>query len=90
MENKDICKGSLVMSDKGYDKNEIYVVKEIISGYAYLINGTNKHYNKPKKKNLKHLVKFSLICELDDKNIKKTNQEIHKLIKAFKKAIKSL
>lgn len=89
MENY-MTKGSVVISTKGYDKNEIYVVKDIINGYAHLINGMNKPFTNPKKKNLKHLKTFSAICELDEKNIKKTNQEVHKLVISFKKAIKNL
>lgn len=85
-----VIKGSVVISTKGYDKNEIYVVKDIINGYAHLINGMNKPFTNPKKKNLKHLKAFNVICELDENNIIKTNQEVHKLVVSFKKAIKNL
>ncbi len=88
MKNK-IKLGMVVLSVKGYDKNSIYVVKDLTDNYAYLINGLTKPFNKPKKKNLKHLKSFSVICELDELNINKTNEEVHKLVKIFEKALKN-
>lgn len=85
-----IVVGSIVMSLQGYDKGKIYVVKQVNDGYAYVINGMQKHFYNPKKKNLKHLKGFSLVCVLDEKNVDKTNNEVYKLIKVFKKAIKNL
>lgn len=82
--------GSVVMSTQGYDKNQIYVVKEINNKYAYVIDGNKRHFYKPKKKNLKHLLGFSIKCVLDLNNISKTNNEICKLVKSFKKAINKI
>lgn len=86
----DFKKGMLVMSLQGYDKGKFYVVKEITKQYAYLINGKERHFNKPKKKNLKHLKAFSLVCVLDENSVAKTDNEVYKLIKMFSKAIKNL
>lgn len=83
-------KGMLVMSTQGYDKGKFYIVKEITGQYAYLINGKERHFNKPKKKNLKHIKPFSLVCVLDEKNIARTDNEVYKLIKMFKKAINKI
>lgn len=40
---------------KGHDKNHIYVVYEETDGYVYLVNGTTKKINNPKRKNLLHV-----------------------------------
>ena len=85
-----ISQGTLVMSKQGYDKNKIYVVKEVDEKYAYLIDGITRHFYNAKKKNLKHLMSFSIICKLDLQNIKKTNNEVCKLIASFNKALKKL
>lgn len=82
--------GSLVMSTQGYDKGTIYVVKQIMNGYAYVIDGQKRHFHNPKKKNSKHLKQFGVVCVLDEQNIAKTNNEVHKLIIAFKRAMKNL
>lgn len=82
--------GTLVVSIQGSDKGTFYIVKEIQPGYALCFDGCQRHYNNPKKKNLKHLQGFSLVCVPDAVHENKTNNDVHKLIKIFKKAIKNL
>lgn len=85
-----ILKGNLVISIQGYDKGTVYVVKQVEGKYAYLIDGQQRHFHNPKKKNIKHLKKMSIVCVLEENNISKTNNEVHKLITIFKRAMKNL
>jgi len=85
-----IVEGNVVVSKQGYDKGKIYVVKQISNEYAYVMDGLNRHFYNPKKKNLKHLQGFGVVCVLDENNVGKTNNEVHKLVKMFQKAIKNL
>ena len=85
-----IVVGSVVLSEQGYDKGKCYVVKEITNGFAYVMDGMKRHFHNPKKKNLKHLKSFSLVCVLEPNNVAKTNNEVHKLTKMFEKAMKNL
>ena len=39
----------------GHDKGQIYLVDKVESEYVYLVNGTTKPFDKPKKKNRKHI-----------------------------------
>ena len=46
--------GDVVLSTKGRDVDQIYIVKAVENGYAYLVDGRGKTINKPKKKKFKH------------------------------------
>ena len=39
----------------GHDKNQIYFLLKEDEEYVYLVNGTTKPLEKPKKKNRKHI-----------------------------------
>lgn len=51
----EINSGDIVKSTKGRDINQIYIVKYVENGYAYLIDGRGKTVQKPKKKKFKHI-----------------------------------
>ena len=80
--------GSLVISKSGHDKNHIYVVMEVESGFAYLVDGKLKTIDKPKKKNMKHIQKINyksdeIIKKIDNKELR--NEDVKRYIKIFKK-----
>lgn len=39
----------------GHDRNQVYLIKEKDGNYVYLVNGTTKPLNAPKKKSEKHI-----------------------------------
>ena len=47
--------GSLVEVNKGKDKGELFLIKNIENNRAYLVNGSNRTLKMPKIKNLKHI-----------------------------------
>ena len=55
--------GSYVLSNKGHDKQRLYVVVKIEGEFAYLVDGKYRLLECPKKKRLKHLT------DLHDKNL---------------------
>lgn len=42
-------------SKSGHDKNQIYLIKEKDEKFVYLVNGTTRTLDMPKKKNAKHI-----------------------------------
>ena len=42
-------------SKSGHDKNQIYLIKEKDEKFVYLVNGTPRTLDMPKKKNAKHI-----------------------------------
>lgn len=51
----ELRKGIRVISKAGHDKDCSYIVYNIEGTYAFLVNGTNRTLECPKKKKLKHL-----------------------------------
>lgn len=45
----------LARSKAGHDKDHVYVVKEMTEEYVFLVNGTTKTWDAPKKKKRKHI-----------------------------------
>ena len=39
----------------GHDRNQIYLIKEKDEKFVYLVNGTTKPLDAPKKKSIKHI-----------------------------------
>jgi len=58
--------GKLVSSKQGHDKDRIYVIVDQDEDYVYLCDGTARSYNKPKRKNKKHI---QIINRLADKEL---------------------
>ena len=42
-------------SKSGHDKNQIYLIKEKDEKFVYLVNGTTRTLDMPKKKNAKYI-----------------------------------
>lgn len=42
-------------SKSGHDKNQIYLIKEKDEKFVYLVNGTTRIMDMPKKKSAKHI-----------------------------------
>ena len=77
--------GRLVVSNNGRDKGNFYIVANIKEQYLYLVNGSTKTIEKPKKKKKKHVILTNVIdvniknsIESQDKN---ANLKIKRFIK---------
>ena len=73
----------------GHDKNQYYFVLDKEEDFLFLVNGTNRPLEKPKKKNEKHVqiikkfpatVKEILSAEQSNLTIKKAIKEYEKLV----------
>lgn len=66
--------GMLATSKAGHDKGHVYVILEVDDAYVYLVDGSIRTMDKPKKKKKKHV---QIICEkhelskIDDVGIKR-------------------
>lgn len=67
IENKRSCDlsiGQLVKSKSGRDKEECFIVYDIIDEkYVLLVDGKLRKISKPKKKKVKHLQKYNIIID---------------------------
>lgn len=81
----ELKKGMLARSKAGHDKDQLYVVLSIEEKHVWLVNGTTKPVNGPKKKKYKHLQPIGRIPEnLKDKlqtGTLWTNEEVKRAIK---------
>ncbi len=55
--------GMLARSKAGHDNGHVYVILDVDDAYVYLIDGSIRTMNKPKKKKKKHV---QIICEKHD------------------------
>ena len=82
-------KGMLAISKAGHDKDSWYVVLSIEGNYAFLVNGTTKTMDCPKKKKMKHLQPVHQVPELLSQKLESgktwTNEEIKRALKLVKK-----
>ena len=71
-------------SKSGHDKNQIYLIKEKDEKFVYLVNGTTRTLDMPKKKNAKHIqiiknlpIEVTEILEeiLSDLTVKSANKQ---------------
>ena len=76
--------GDIVMSTKGRDTNQYYIVQSYDAEYVYLVDGRGKTMNKPKKKKFKHIrptgQKSISLQEKFETNAKVLDSEIRKTI----------
>lgn len=79
--------GMLAVSKAGHDKDFYYIIMKVEKDYVYLVNGINHTFEKPKKKNVKHIQMIKHIDEsLQNKltaNKKIQNEEIKRVIKLY-------
>ena len=71
----------------GHDKNQIYFLLKEDEEYVYLVNGTTKPLEKPKKKNRKHiqLIKNLPIEVTEVMEAGRTNENVKRAIKIYQK-----
>lgn len=85
----ELRKGMLAISKAGHDKGSWYVVLNIEETQAFLVNGSNRTMDYPKKKKLKHLQPVNEVPEILQEKLQKeelwTNEEIKRAIKLAKK-----
>ena len=81
-------KGMLAVSKAGHDKDSWYVVLNIEGNYAYLVNGTTKTLEKPKKKKMMHLQLVNKIPELLQEKMNQEKQWINEDVKRVLKLVK--
>lgn len=61
----DIIVGSVVKAKAGKDKNNFFVVTDILDeGYVLICDGKTHKLDKPKKKNIKHLQLTKTVLEI--------------------------
>ena len=81
--------GDIVISTMGRDKNSYFIVVEIEENYVYLVDGSIRKIDRPKKKKIKHIELTSFHEEnIASKVINKhkiTNQDIKKALRAILK-----
>ncbi|HHX56523.1 MAG TPA: hypothetical protein GX710_00740 [Clostridiales bacterium] len=68
----------VVKAIAGRDKGKFFVVKDVESSFAYIVNGKSRKYYTPKKKSLKHLRITNTViemAELTDKKLRKMLNE---------------
>ena len=74
-------------SKSGHDKNQIYLIKEKDEKFVYLVNGTTRTLDMPKKKNAKHIQvikkKDSNLESKHNNHISIQNEDIKKAIKLY-------
>lgn len=80
--------GSLVKSTAGRDENKTYlIVKLLKNDFCELVDGNTKTFEKPKKKNKKHLsavgVKIETVAKKLNDNLKVYDAEVYSAIKKF-------
>lgn len=71
----------------GHDKNQIYFLLKEDEEYVYLVNGTTKPLEKPKKKNRKHIQRIkNLPIEVTGvMEAGTTNENVKRAIKIYQK-----
>lgn len=83
----NIVAGMLAKSLAGHDKDNIYYIERVEGELVYLIDGSLRTLEKPKRKNRKHIQVIYNIEETEnliaDNNV--NNEQIKKLIKEYKK-----
>lgn len=81
--------GAMAKSLAGHDKDEIYVIIREAGEYSYLVDGSNRPLEKPKRKNKKHI---QIIHDREEQRRKSliqekklTDVEIRKSIQCYKR-----
>lgn len=80
--------GMLAFSKAGHDNGDLYVIIKVDKEYVYLANGKNHSFEKPKRKNVKHIqiIKYieKSIHEKLKENSKIQNEDIKRVIKLYR------
>lgn len=75
MNEDDLQVGELVLSLKGRDSSNYYIVLATKDGYVYYVDGNVRKINRPKRKKLKHISRTNIICS----DIKEKLNELGKI-----------
>jgi len=80
--------GSIVVSKAGHDKGEVFVILDSDSEYVYLMDGKKRTFERPKKKNIKHVqcVHYTdkILLEKHQGQKKINNEDVKMAIKLYK------
>ncbi len=80
--------GSIAVSRAGHDKGEVFVILKSDTEYVYLMDGINRTFEKPKRKNIKHVqcVHYAdeNLAEKYANREKISNDDIKRAIKLYK------
>ncbi|MCT4612754.1 MAG: KOW domain-containing RNA-binding protein [Clostridia bacterium] len=85
--SNDFIIGQVVISTRGRDKGNEFIVIEKDEQYVYLVDGDLRKIETPKKKKMKHVEKTTKIILEIQKMINKgtniTNSKIKKMLKSY-------
>jgi len=89
IEEYDLVLGQVVKSKAGRDKGNVFIVVDVLSkDYVLIADGEIRKIERPKKKKVKHLIKYNAIeYEIRDKLLegkKVQNSEIKKTLEKYK------
>ena len=79
----NLLQGSVVKSIAGHDKNTYFVVEKAEGGFVYIANGKERKLEKPKRKNIKHILVTS--DKFDFKEI--TNKKLRRLLNEYENKV---
>lgn len=83
--------GDVVVSNAGHDKGEVFIILKQTSEYVYLMDGKHRTFEKPKKKNIKHISPLApvgkALQEKIDANKPIINEDIKRAIKLLKQKL---
>jgi ribosomal protein L14E/L6E/L27E len=80
----NLAQGDVVIATAGKEKNQIFVVLKVESGFAWLVDGKRLKISKPKKKSLKHVQKASKIG-FDAEELKSGQENVNSKLRKFLK-----
>lgn len=80
--------GNVVLAKAGKEKGQLFVIVALDDKYAYLSDGKRLKKDKPKKKSLKHIQKFTN-NSLSESEILDQNERVNARIRKFLSKIRS-
>lgn len=88
----DLSIGQVVKSRAGRDKGRVFLVLEILDDkHVLVVDGDLRRLEKPKKKNVKHLMVYNTVLEelkqKLDSNIEINNAYIRRLLEPFNESV---
>lgn len=83
-----LTKGQIVYSKSGRDKKRPFIVFDFDEEYVYLVDGSLRKLEKPKKKKIKHVqivnqIDYNIKNKLDE-NLYLLNSDFRKSLEKFK------
>ena len=76
----EFTRGLVARAVSGRDKGGFFVILSAESGYAVICDGKRRSLQKPKKKNIKHLLATQTVLQEDSMG---TNREIRRALSCF-------